>query len=300
MVEPEEPLPASINVTLVIEAGDQTVQYEDVVPNTRFREVVQVSWDASSADDFTVAKMLIEANGDHGLNFNLPDPPTPANFSYLSSVTYGSPPNDHTWASGQWGYDGWVFRVDDKFPVTPLDGYEDTYYEGTAINQTYLKDGDIVHFFYDFPATFSAELDHIEADYVRADSEKVDYDSGSHTLTVPLQFHYSYIAPGDDPKHSDDEMQVWNYNDLEDFDEYPIIGRLLDLGGIAVPGVTMTFDIVSGSAIFIGANITPGETYIVETDNVLRPIDDEEWHDFINDAYFYLTGAYSKITVPIQ
>jgi hypothetical protein len=307
------PTTASMEVTLVIEAGDLAVQYGDVIPNTRFRKVVNnVTLDENTDGGYTVLGLLNEVDGSNGLSFDITGNDDPGAHwpAFLNSVTYADPQKGtNTWAPGQWGYDGWVFRVSDreddykdKFPVkelvkesVPYPGY----YEGTLIDETYLYDGDIVHFFYDFPATFSSGLGHIEANYVRADFDNVDYDPASHTLTVPLQFNYSYIVPGDAPDHSDDQMCVWNYGTMAYVSDEPITGRLLDLDGVEVPGGEMTnFDIEEGTAVFAGAVLTPGTEYIVETDNVPRYIDDEEWHDAINDAYFYFTGAYSRITVP--
>jgi hypothetical protein len=163
---------------------------------------------------------------------------------------------------------------------------------GTLINETYLSDGDVVHFFYDYPGDFIYEqsIKDLAAEYVRAVNPV--YSNG--TLTVQLQIHDTYITQEEEPK--DDQMQVNNYYDLAGFDEEPITGRLLDQDG-ADTGATMTYDAVTGSAVFTGVSITAGETYIVVTDSVLRHIDDPDWADAINDAYFYLTGAYSKVAV---
>jgi hypothetical protein len=301
VVPTSPPTTASIEVTLVIEAGNVTETAEDAVEGTAFREHYPVTLPSNAAGN-TVEDLLkaVEANSANGLTFDITGSGDPGAHwpAFLNSVTYDDPDEgSHTWEPRQYAYDGWVFRVNDKFPVKLLTGYDDTYYEGTLINETYLNDGDIVHFFFDFPATFSASLGPIEANYVRADPIEgdIDYDPSSHTLTVPLQFHYSYIAPGANPNHSEDEMQVWDYDSMAYVSDEPITGRLRDLDGTIVPGGEMTFDIAEGTAVFAGAVLTPGTEYIVETDHVLRDVADPY---YINDAYFYLTGAYSRITVP--
>jgi hypothetical protein len=291
------PTTASIEVTLVIEAGD-VIENDLVVPETAFRLHFPVTL-PGDVEGNKVEDLLNTVNGTNGLTFGITTVGAhePA---FLNTVTYANPipaKGTHTWGPRDYEYDGWVFRVDDKFPIKPLSNEFPDLYVGTLINETYLDDGDIVHLFFDYPTEFvdDSDIGDLAAWYVRTDPYNIDYDSGSHTLTVPLQMHNTYLQQAIPVENT--QMQVNNYNDLAGFDEYPMTGRLLDLDGIAIPGVTMTYDVETGSAIFTGANITPGETYIVDTEAVLRPIDGD-WQENINDAYFYLTGAYSKIAVP--
>jgi hypothetical protein len=283
VLEPAITTETTINVTLVIEAGDLAVADEPVASNTRFREVVDnVKLTGSTADDFTVEDLLNKVNGKDGLGIEIEQT---ALGPYLTSITYGG----NTWERGQYYFDGWVFRVNDQFPVKNLDDYPDSeYYEGTGIAQTYLEDGDIVHFFYDYPTDFAGNVGNLAANYVRA--VKKSYSSG--TLTVGLEIHDTYITPD-----TIMQMRVNNYESLAGFDEEPITVRLLDEKGGDVSGVTMSYDSETGTAVFTGGNITAG-TYIVETDAVLRVISGTDYDSELNKAFFEFTGAYSKISTP--
>jgi hypothetical protein len=280
--DPNVTTETTINVTLVIEAGDAVVD-EEAIGGTAFREIVNnITLSGSSEEDFRVDKLLVAADGDQGLDFHIP---SVGDFSYLGSVTHTDEDGvSTTWTAGQWGYDGWVFRVNDKFPVRTLGGYDDTYYEGTAINQTPLDDGDIVHFFYDYPGIFMYESStgDLAAEYLKI----IKKDYSDNVLTIQLLIHDTFISPSQDM-----QMQVNNYVALTGMS---VNVRLLNsLTGAEVRTVESDED--TGDVKFTG--LESGE-YIIATDPVLHDIDDILWKESINDAYFDLTGAYSKIIIP--
>lgn len=273
---------SAITVTFVIEAGDAVKNYA-VTPNTAFREELDVDLTASPAGTFTVADLLYEVdNIRDDLDFNFIVGSNPPSSVYLNAVSYGIKPNQVTWTAGQWGLDGWVFRVNDKFPVQKTaDGLG---YEGTGVGQTYLNDGDIVHLFYDFPSEFYPGGGSVAADYVRG-----VYDSLTATgLKVQLQGHDTYIQPV-----SPYVMSVNNYVDLgagvaADLYVYNESEEEWQLDKSA----TSDSD---GFVEFDGA-FASGQTYLLKTGATYN--NNTGWGSMADGAYFILTGAYNKITIP--
>jgi hypothetical protein len=151
-------------------------------------------------------------------------------------------------------------------------------YEGTGILQTPLADGDIVHFFFDFPSTLFG--DNYAANYVRGVFESYT----SSDLTVLLQGHTTFIQPPD--PHI---MDIYNYVNL-DLDPNEITARLYQADGVTF----IAEGKVSGDeATFPGRGLVPGSTYILKTTPTYHEYDGD-----IDDAFFDLTGAYSEITIP--
>jgi hypothetical protein len=272
----------SITVSFVIEAGDVTEMYEDVIPDTRFRmEIPQVAL-ANASGFYTVYDLLnvIQAQGDFDFTF-VYDPIKDA--YYLSAVEYDAA-STTPWTAGQWGNDGWVFRVNDLFPAELLPGYADTYYEGTAINQTYLNDGDVVHFFYDFPGQFASTLPYnMAADYVRGIVEAYDVRTG--TLDIQLQTHDTNINVPNDRQF-----------EVNDYDDTPWAYGAIKVYLLDTSGAEIAEDLSDASGLVSFSGVAPG-TYIIKTDSLLRNITVSPWEDFIDYAYFVYTGAYRKITI---
>ncbi|HWQ80456.1 MAG TPA: hypothetical protein VN381_16630 [Anaerovoracaceae bacterium] len=274
-VEDEE-----ITVTLIIEAGDVVVNSR-VVSGTNFHEERSVTLgDGENSSTYTVADLLYSAdtnNADftfYGIS-GLSLIPFTSSTDYLAAVKYGT----NTWQAGRWGFDGWVFRINDKYPVKVTD--DGLGYEGTSILQTYLEDGDVVHLFYDFPSTVSSAVGDVSANYVRGVYES----STDTTLTAQLQGHKTYITP------STYIMNIYNYIDLGG----GVTAQLYDVTGTTPVGTAATSS-TNGEVTFTGA-FAPGETYVLKTDSVLRTVSGS-WASRINHAYFVLTGAYSIITIP--
>jgi hypothetical protein len=261
-----------IDVTFVIEAGDAVVNIA-VQPNTRFRKEIITTLSSTAAKVFTVTDLLGIIDHTNGLTFTYQP-------SYLSAVNYndGSTPNGTTWEAGQWGLDGWVFRVNDKFPVqVTADGLG---YEGAAIDETPIKDGDIVHFFYDYPSIVTSSIGDVAANYVRGILESYT----ATKLTAQLQGHKTFID-----QRNNFIFNVFNYVNLTDV----VTATLYGADGTTL--VSVGISIGSGEVEFTG-NFAPGQTYILKTDSVLRQVTGT-WARRINDAYFIDTGAYSKITI---
>jgi hypothetical protein len=256
---------SSINVAFVIEAGDEIFG-----GGSKFRvEIPSVILTSGSAQLFTVTDLLVYLNGRRSTyNLTFLDPnrvPLTSTSSYLGIVDYGS----DEWEAGQLGFDGWVFRVNDKFPVY-LSGSD---WFGADILQTNIKDGDVVHFFYDFPSDYDRQSGSFAADNVRA----IQVSSTRTSLTVQLQGHDTYIHPT-----SPYDFEVNNYANLQD----NIVASVVDDTGTTITGTSN----VNGQVTFNGS-FTSGQIYIVTTESQYYPP-----YGFIgSDVYFSLTGAYSKV-----
>lgn len=279
VAQPEEA--EEITVTLVVEAGD-VVEWYEVNPGSSFRyEHTFTLGDGSTLDTYTVTDLLYAANLAGPLSFydilGTSLTPITSSTDYIAAIEYGG----DTWEYGQWGLDGWVFRVNDQFPVKETD--DELGYEGTSILQTYLKDGDVVHFFYDFPGIFTGSIGDVSANYVRGVYVN---DTGS-SLTVQLQGHKTFIS------QSTWIMSISNYIDLED----GIEAYLYEEDGTTPVG-TAKISSSTGQVTFTGT-FMPGETYVLKTEAVLHEITDPSWEDYASNAYFELTGAYSLIEIPL-
>jgi hypothetical protein len=275
-------------VTLFIEAGDvfDDEDYE-VVPDTRFHKVV-------SADLYnyphTVSGLLQAVSDDissAGLKFYGKSgtslvPFTPS-MDYVAAVEY----DDNTWKDGVFGFDGWEFRVNGKFPVQKFATNElGPGWQGADILETPVKHGDIVHFFYEFPSNLYGGSGNIAANYARAVFKRFADD----TLTVRLRGHKVYINPAG----GQNIMNVYNYFNLTDLPT-GITASLYEEDG--TPVVTNQTVSADGTAAFESASIEAGKTYLVTTTPTYYTTTDDTWQ-MINGAYFSQTSAYDKVTIP--
>lgn len=263
----------SAGVTLVVEAGDAFENYE-IQEGSAFREIMTVSLTATSAQNFTVEDVLEAANEtSSAFNFSIKQT---SSGPYLEYVEYG----DYTWEEGQIGFDGWVFRVNDKFPVEITD--DEVGYQGASIGETYVKDGDVIHFFYDFPSQLTSSIPSLAADYIRGTLTSWN----ASALTVQMQGHdtdiqatYPYI------------MSVNNYENLG----AGVTAYLYSVGSSGMLTLVSTGTTnSSGQVTFVGS-FTSGSNYVVQTDNEEYTTTDPTWADWIDGVYFTKTGAYSKI-----
>ncbi len=259
----------SIDVTLIMEAGD-----EIFYGGGAFREELSVQLTSTPAKAFTVSDLLLEADGMSGLTFNF------SSSDYLISVEHGG----YEWEAGQLGLDGWSFRVNDKFPVTEIsDPILGDGYMGTDILETYIEDGDVVHFFYDFPAEIERDGHDYAAYYVSGILESYT----SSQLTAQLEGHKTFIDQAYDP--NDPPMWVYEYEDLGG----GITASLFELDG--TPVGTASVSLSNGQVSFTG-NFSTGQTYILTTESELFS-GDPDWDWLTDDVYFAYTGAYSYITI---
>jgi hypothetical protein len=273
-----EPTTDEISVTLVIEAGNAFNSSGLPVLGTALRKELPVTLTGNNAK--TVTSVLVALNQTNGLTFyQSGNTQINSSSNYLGKVTM-SGDYSATWTAGTlFGFDGWVFRVNDKYPVQlTSDGLG---YEGTSILQTPVYDGDVVHFFYDYPSDYPYEDVNIAANYVRAVHKS--FNSTTHTLEVQLQGHRTYIDP------SSYIMYVYNYVNLGS----GLVANLYKEDGTLVQRrQPSSFD---GVVTFTDNNdLLSGGTYIVHT--VPEYEYNEDWD--IDATLFTLTGSYSVITLP--
>lgn len=263
----------SANVTLVIEAGDAFEDYA-IQEDSAFREIMTVNLTATSAKNFTVENVLETVNGmSSGFNFSIKET---SSGPYLEYVEYG----DYTWEEGQIGFDGWVFRVNDKFPVELTE--DEVGYQGTSIGDTYVKDGDVIHFFYDFPSQLTSSIPSLAADYIRGTLTSWD----ANALTVQMQGHKTNIQAT-----SPYIMSVDNYENLG----AGVAATLYSVGSSGNLALVSAGTTDANGQVTFSGTFSTGTEYIVQTNSEKYTTSDPIWADWVNDVYFTRTGAYSKI-----
>ena len=261
----------SINVTLVVEAGDAISSFSPV-PNSRFRKEIQLTLTSQNPKSFTVYDAVVKANtmtATTGLSFGVGG-------SYVGSISNAGT----TWTAGQLGFDGWVFRVNDKFPVQPTN--DGVGYEGTSITQTYVANNDVIHWFYDFPSQLTPSLPSCAADFVRA--KKVS--SSANQLTLQMQGHKMDIAPT-----APYIMSIDNYNNLG----AGVSVGLYSTANLNTPLATAVTN--SSGQVTFSRSFNIGDTYVIKSTSTYYTCPDPNWSWLVDGAYFVFTGAYSRIVI---
>jgi hypothetical protein len=261
----------SINVTFIIEAGDEMF---DETGKFWVRHDVLLS---QASEYYTITDLLVAVNNNPAYDLTFRD--DNGNVITSSTIHVNSVEHDGTtWEGGQLAYDGWAVRVDDRVSV-----YDDgTGWIAANILQTNIKSGDIVHMFYDFPADYSPESGSFAANYVRG----VPVEADSTSLTVQLQGHTTFIYP----TYTDPPYYVDNYKNVQ----AGVNAYLYDSTGTTLLGSAESD--VNGRVTFRGTFV-PRDVYIVKTDSVYFPAYDDTLIG--DDVFFALTGAYSKVEVPV-
>lgn len=202
----EVSVPASasseITVTFVIEAPDE---YWDEEGAFYERYLITLGSAQATPTYYTVHDVLLQVLADHGDDFYFTTKDGQgvhcygANSTYLYGVTH---PNDETGTTFQpddfdlWG---WTFRRNGLFPVKEV---SDNVYQGAGVTETYVEDGDVIHFFIDDPETLD-DRDYA-AEYIRIQPTSIS----SGTVSAKLQAHKCEIIS------QTMQMQVFNYYDL--------------------------------------------------------------------------------------
>ena len=271
------PSTGTVTVTLVMEAGNAfswDYEYGYSIPDSGFYAIETKTF-YNVVDGVTVMDLLnaVDNSNSYGLEFDIV---TSQQFpkGYLSTVSRHVSGQTADWeGNGQWGFDGWVFRVNDKFPVEAVNGG----YQGVAAEDTYLANGDIVHFFYDAPSNFDDDT-MTAANYVRA--RYVVAQGGNY---VQMESHDTFID-----QENDWDFYVNAYTPLS-------AGVAVTIYSANNPTVGTTYYTDSNGVI--NCNLSAG-TYIAKTASSFFDFEDTDWEDYFdNETYFEYTSAYSVFTV---
>jgi hypothetical protein len=278
-----EPTTEEITVTFIIEAGNAKTSISSLTQGTAFRKEMPVSLTGTDAKTITSVLMAVDADPASKLAFfDEFDNTFGTSSQELKTVVLSDTYYSATWEAGQIGFDGWEYRINDWFPTQPLED-DPNGYRGPFPYDTPVYDGDIIHFFYDFPSDINPNIGHVEANYVRA--KYVSFDSTAGKLKVQLQGHKVYIDPL--PPYI---MSVFNYVNLGS-------GTIASL--YAADGTTLLQagqpSWADGTVTFTNNSLAPG-TYIVKTVPAYY-YTTGAWGNRVNTAYFTQTGSYSKVTI---
>jgi len=264
---------ASVDVMFIMEAGNEVWSGSGA-----FRVEFPFTVSGNGTDTLTVYDLLDQINTtSSSLSFTLgKDPTKPHPTGYLSTVTHGGT----TWDNGQLGFDGWVFRVNDLFPVKGVNVDNVIKYQGTLIDETYIEDGDVIHFFYDLPSDLDSSSGSIAAEYVRINPHTLNITGNS--VTAQLQSHNTYIQP------------------VSPYDMY--VNKYVNLSGIDVEiynanGVLITTEETDSNGEVTFTSLTAGD-YTIRTASSLRWNIPGNLGWLADGAYFEYTSAYKVITIP--
>ncbi len=263
-------------VTLVIEAPN-AYNSGRVVYNSAFRK--EITTTVTNSTGVTVSELLAAIQGTNGLTLDLAgDEYHP---TFLNGVTY----NGHTWsAGGVLGLDGWSMRVNDKFPVKAT--ADSAGYEGTLIAQTYLHDGDVVHFFYDLSADLDLE-EGVNADYVRG----VYVSRTSNSVTVELQSHQTNMEIATIDNQVTYIMHVYDYTKASG-----ITAKLYDANGNQVGSAR--YSPSNGRVTFTTSGTLAAGRYTLVSNSSLYAFDEDSGYSEYETLFIGKTGAYSYIDIP--
>ena len=263
----------SASVELIIEAANSL---DDWDYESAFRLEFPVTVSSSSAVLFSVSDVLAKADADRSdIAFYTKQgnsyPAFTSDKNFLAKVSHGG----YDWVS-QYGFDGWAVRINDKYPVIATAG--GVSYAGITIKDMYVKTGDVIHLFYDFPSDYNQSTGSVAADYVRGVVN--GYNSG--ILTVQMQGHNTYINP---------TSYVMSINEYENLGSGVAVDLCSSTGTVLESGTTDS----NGRVTFTGT-YSPGQ-YLIKSASTDYICPDPNYADYLDHYFFDLTGAYSVITL---
>jgi hypothetical protein len=269
-----------VTVTFIVEAADEYWSEEG-----NFYDEFDITLTADHLQLFSISDLLVEVENTHPeYELYTKQGIGAVPFTNSSDYLYGVNHDSTLFQPEEFDLWGWVFRINDLFPVelfvpnNPTPG--DQYLRGTDVFHTFIRNGDVIHFYWDYPT--SERIDgsdppawfNYTANYIRIVPEVVS-DS---QITVQLQSHLADIDP---PTM---QMQVWNYVNFTtptDVYLYDSSGAVLDVGRTDANGL------VTFSGDFDG-------DYLLKTRSVLLTNDPNNNY---NGFFFSQTSGYKKILV---
>lgn len=279
----------SVQVTFIMEAPNEYYSAEGAF---YYEQAVTLSAPDGNARVFTVSDLLAhlaQTNPDFSFTASyrnveneLVIEPFTGTSGYLSGVTHIEDGVPTVFQPEEFDLWGWECRINDLVPVEKLTGG----YRGTSLDQTYLEDGDVVHFFLNYPATvYGADY---AANFIRLVPSAAAV--GSIEAQVESQRDYLKTVPyeNDDGTQSQTlQMQVESYETFT----VPTAVSLYDENGNYITGGVSGAD---GKVTLADAAITAG-SYLLKSQSVLLEDDpNEEWIGCL----FTQTSGYARVIVP--
>lgn len=179
--------------------------------------------------------------------------------------------------------DGWTFRVNGRYPLSTTDGSPTTPGPvGTSIEETPISEGDVIHFYWDYPYNkTSSEL--YSAKFITPDAS---YANG--TLNVNIKASDAYF----------DNSMYWHINSFSTYTGATSAAvTLYNANGTQVAGATGTID-TNGSCSITGLNLNPGTYYVKTATTSYKGADgyDEDYEE-VTLQILKTTMGYEKIVV---
>ena len=151
----------------------------------------------TGSTSYTILDAMLKFNADSttykAYNFSTGLPITTAT-TVLDKFVYGSRTWDYLFfndignGEGRIPVDGWMYRVNGRNPMKEDPDTTNTYPIGAMINETYIKSGDVITFFTNYPFTINS-VDY-STKFIAADT-KYTAPSGDGTGTLQVQLQES-------------------------------------------------------------------------------------------------------------
>lgn len=156
-------------------------------------------------------------------------------------------------SAGTSALDGWMFRVNGKLPLISEDGSSGGPL-GSTISETPIEDGDIIHFYWDYPYT-RLVVSTYSVDYLTVNPT---YDSTNQSLSLQLLSAKNWF----------DLSFKWHINDFSNYSNsssgtYDV--TVYDEAGTVVKTGTIS---KSGSGTINDCDLESGQTYYIKVDSV--------------------------------
>ena len=243
----------SVTVTFIMEAPDE---YWEEAGAFYYEEDITLTADIPQT--YTISDLLVKVaeNNPEFEFFTKGEKDASGNdvypFTKDSVYLYGVTHNGITWQPEEFDLWGWEFRINNLFPVverTAPNGYE-----GPDLNQTYISNGEVIHFFWDYPATLHSgdESFNYATNFIRLMPISIEPNS----ITVQIQGQkvgYETLFYEDDNGKTQQvlQLQVFNY---ENFKGETTVSLCDSNGTTIASGKTD----INGQISFSTENITPG------------------------------------------
>lgn len=277
-----------IDVKVVIESR------EDPATNNEISEVLNVQLGQTNVPDqtFTVqdAMYKISSTPAYGITMYGISGTTPYVMTSTTNYIYSMAQGGVTYAPSlpfadpSYSIDGWMFRLNGQIPLLSLTGSapNGTGPTGAAINNTPIADGDVIHFYWDYPYQ-ETQTTYYSANFVYP---AVSYNNG--TMTVQLQDSYNWFA----------NDNTWTITPFANLAQNNIGVTIYDAAGNVVANGTGSTG-STGSVAIQNLNLTSGATYYVKVNTTdFKGVAgyDENWDDVTYQILDYTMG-YAKFTV---